>query len=520
VKAEGLALARDPALLYRIKLELDEKIFHENPAKLLLFIACTSSMTKRPLSAIITSESAAGKSTLLHAVIVYFPNVEYFTRITPASVDRMGNDLTGRILVVEEMRGADAAQGTLRVAISEGKLRLLTTERDEKGKIVIREIETEGTPVFLTTTTSTVIDWETQTRLLVISLDESTEQTKGVMEYEAQEFEDVAPAKEERSKLSSFLATLQPDDVLIPFASQLVDCFPSKKLSARRDFKKLLHLIAIITFLHQHQRLRVRKRKQPLQYRLVATPLDLRYAIQIAGESLRQNVAGLPARVLSLLQYFKEGEPQTTRSIAHAGRISQRTARRWLGEDLVQAGFLTVDETGKEHLYYLAEQEGNGFSLRIPSEVLFWDDKETKDWLNRQQFDVLSDPGVPTFVDPFTGDLLQPLSQELAAYQTEQGIPISHGQAAEIAVRPQVAADLGLNAHAANGQNDEEPEQQTDMNRILMKLHTLKIFSWDYAIETAMKATDERSKAESYLERLRDSGQIIQDPDGNWRTMH
>ncbi|MGO9645483.1 MAG: hypothetical protein ACLPY5_12125 [Candidatus Bathyarchaeia archaeon] len=460
VKADGLALATDPALLYRTKLELDEKIFREDTSKLLLFLTCASAITTRPLSAVITSESAAGKSNLLHSVIAHFPNVEYFTRVTPASIDRMGNDLTGRILVVEELRGADAAQGTLRVAISEGKLRLLTTERDEKGKIVNREIETKGTAVFLTTTTSTVIDWETQTRLLVISLDESPQQTEGVMKYEAQEYEDVAPRKGEHSKLSSFLGTLLPYDVLIPYASQLVGCFPSKKLSARRDFKKLLQLIVIITFCHQHQRLRVRKRIQPLQYRLVATPLDLRYAIQIAGESLRQNVAGVPKRVHDLLQYFKEGEAQTTRSIAHAARIGQRTARRWLGEDLVQAGFLTVDETGKEHLYYLADQqEASLFSDgTVPSEVLFWDDNETKGWLNRQGFEILSDPGTPTFVDPFTGVVSESpltLQRPMAATQTEQKTTVSHGQTAEIAVRPQVAADLSSNSNAANGQPSE-----------------------------------------------------------------
>lgn len=456
--AAGVALARNPALLYLIKLCLDRKIYREDPNKLLLFLTCVSSMTKRTLSAVITSESAAGKSNLLHGVIDCFPNVEYFTRMTSASVDRMGKDLTGRILVVEEMRGADAAQGTIRVAISEGKLRLLTTERDDKGKIVTREIETKGTPVFLTTTTSTVIDWETQTRLLVISLDESAEQTVGVMRHEAHEYEDVTPREEEGSIVPSLLHSLLPYDVLIPFASQLAAHFPSNRLSARRDFKKLLNLVAVITFCHQHQRLRVRKRDQPLQDRIVATPLDLRYAIQIGGESLRQNVAGLPARVLSLLQYFKEGEPETTRSIANSAKISQRTARRWLGEDLVQAGFLLVDDTGKEHLYYLAFHGDDSLSLRVPPEVLLWDKYETKDWLTREGFEVMIDPGEdPTFVDPFTGDLPRPLT----ATQTAQETTVSHGQTAELTVRPEAAAELGLNAGADNGQNGAQNETKT-----------------------------------------------------------
>ena len=38
--AAALALARDPALLYRIKLDLERKIYREDANKLLLFLTC------------------------------------------------------------------------------------------------------------------------------------------------------------------------------------------------------------------------------------------------------------------------------------------------------------------------------------------------------------------------------------------------------------------------------------------------------------------------------------------------
>ena len=60
-------------------------------------------------------------------------------------------------------------------------------------------------------------------------------------------------------------------------------------------------------------------------------------------------------------------------------------------------------------------------------------------------------------------------------------------------------------------------DQQAEINRILTKLQTLRVTSWDYAIEQAMKITDDRSRAESYLEQLRSSGRFTQDPEGNWR---
>lgn len=517
---EGLSLARDPALLYRIKLALDQNIFREDANKLLLFLICVSSLTGKPLSAGITSESAAGKSNLLHHVIDYFPNVDYFTRMTAASMDRLAKNLNGRILVVEELRGADAAQGTIRVAISEGKLRLLTTERDEKGKIATHEIETKGTPVFLTTTTSTAIDWETQTRFVMMSLDESSEQTKGVLGYEAKEYTDVKPKQKTNPVIGGFLATLVPYEILIPYAPQLVLNFPANRLSARRDFKKLLNLIALVAFVHQHQRLRVRKRDEPLGHRIVATPLDLRYALQIAGQSLRQNLAGVPSRVLALLQHFKEGQAQTTRSIAHAAKISQRTARRWLGEDLIQAGYLTVDETQKEHLYFLADQQAGdnpNLSLEISPEVLLWDPGETKDWLERQNFELLTDASDLVYVDPFTGnfDSSSPIQRPLTASQSEHEITVLHGQTAEITARPQVAAELSPNQDADNGQLEGQVPSAINKLRGLKSAPTLEHYI-DFA-ETVVKNPEE---ARSLVDQLCRNGELIQNPEGHWTWAH
>lgn len=525
LKEAALSLAKDPALLYRIKLTLDKPIFREDPNKLLLFLICASSLTKRPLAAGITSESAAGKSTLLHGVIKYFPNVDYFTRMTGASLDRLAKDLTGRILVVEELRGADAAQGTIRVAISEGRLRLLTTERDDRGKIITREIETKGTPVFLTTTTSTAIDWETQTRLNWLSCDESFDQTKGVMEFEASEYDDVKPKQETDPVVSRFLGTLQPYDVLIPFARQLVTYFPAKRLSARRDFRKLLNLIALVVFVHQHQRLLVRKRDQPIERRLVATPIDLQYALEIAGQSLRQNIAGAPSRVLSLLQYFTEGEAQTTRSIAHLAKISQRTARRWLGEDLVQAGYLTVDETQKEHLYLLAEStngENSVLPLEVPAEILHWDSAEVKAWFVSQGFQIVREASDPTYVSPFTGslDLPEAFHRPLAECQSKLETAVLHGQTAEIAARPQETAISSRNPDAANGQLGEETAPRSspiDLTEAITKLQGMRSApTFEHYVDYAASILKDQEKGKSLAQRLRRDGQLLQDPTGHW----
>ncbi len=450
------ALVKDPALLYIIKIDLDKFIIGEDENKLHLFLICLSCMTSRPLGAVITGEASSGKSTLLHGVTRYFGNVDHFTRITAAALDRLAKDLTGRILVVEELRGAEAAQPTIRVAISEGKLRLLTVDRDKKGRITTREIETKGIPVFLTTTTAAAIDQETQARLDILSMDESEEQTKLVLSHEAEEYLGSRPTSEPEPTIREFLGKLRPFGVLIPFADSMAAQFPSDTISARRDFRKLLQLVTMSAFLHQHQRLLVKDREHPIQPYIVATPLDLRYAFAIAGVSLRQSLAGLPTRVLSLLQYFKEDQNETSRTIAKKTGFSQRTARRWL-QSLVRAGHLSVDEAEKEHLFSLVDKPRQSLSLELPHSVREWNQAKLRSWLAEEGCEILRDVSEVPYVDPFTGGI-EPLCSSggpLTACQSEPENAATSGQTAENTAGPHETLNLSPDSDADSGHKDE-----------------------------------------------------------------
>jgi len=182
-------LMSDPAFLYRIKTELDQTIVGEDQNKLLLYLICSSSYTDFNLSAVVTGSSSSGKSWLKNNVLKYFANVQRFTRITAAAPDRLGSSLDKKILDIEELRGAEAAQSSLRLMISEGNLRLLTTTvDDETGKLATTTIDTLGRPTFITTATSAEIDNELLNRLFIISIDESREQTKKIIKFEAQKY--------------------------------------------------------------------------------------------------------------------------------------------------------------------------------------------------------------------------------------------------------------------------------------------------------------------------------------------
>jgi hypothetical protein len=64
-----------------------------------------------------------------------------------------------------------------------------------------------------------------------------------------------------------------------------------------------------------------------------------------------------------------------------------------------------------------------------------------------------------------------------------------------------------------------QTDWQSDLHRILAKLRTARVASWEYAIEQAMKVTNDRVKAEAYLKQLRDDGQFSERPDGYWSAV-
>lgn len=358
-------ILKDPALLYRIKRDyLDHDIVGEDTSKLLLFVILATSLTDNSLGAIVTGESSAGKSHLVNKVAKHFNNVTEYTRITAASPDRSGQDFTNRILYVGELYGAERAQGTIRVLISEGKLRLWTTTTNEEGRLTTDCIETTGVPVFVSTTTTVRPDGELLNRLFLISVDESDDQTKRILEFEARKAM-YTSRDDETDDTTPYLGGLLNGMVLehlghykIPYADWLAKMFPIT-LRARRDFKKLLALIGSIAILHTYQRPIVygAPSARPTKRYSVAFPIDLYLALRVCDKSLRETLRSMDDRTTRCLDIFKNTSSDVTISqAAERLNISQRRAGEILNE-LTNKDYLTKDESQKIHKYSLKHLE-------------------------------------------------------------------------------------------------------------------------------------------------------------------
>lgn len=224
------------------------------------YLAATSRKLDKPLAVMIQSSSAAGKSTLMDAVLQFMPEEEQlrFTAMTGQSLFYMGEeDLVHKILAISEGEGADKATYALKTLQSEGKLKIASTSKDPKtGRLETQSYDVKG-PTQMFATTTMEIDEELQNRYLIITVDESEQQTKAIQQ--AQRLEETFLGLQADKRKERLVALhqnaqrlLKPVPVINPYAHHLT--FPSHRLRLRRDNKKYLTLVRTVTLLYQYQR--------------------------------------------------------------------------------------------------------------------------------------------------------------------------------------------------------------------------------------------------------------------------
>jgi predicted transcriptional regulator len=434
--AELTKLLTDPALLNRIKQELDRWVVGEDENKLLLWLIAASSMTAWNMSAIINGSSSAGKSWLKSHVLQYFNNVETYTRLTRAAPDRLGQDFTKKILDVEELRGSEAAQSTLRVWISEGNLKLLTTTINENGKMDTTVIETRGSPTFITTCTNAEIDDELLNRMVILSLDETTRQTKEIIRFEAKQYCQLGDVEEEEKPNQLFAAALARltwiDRVIIPYADCLAEKFPIPKgaelsVGPRRDFKKLLHLIGVVAWIHQKQRtivthkeLQEKAAKALGKQFILASPVDFYMVWKICRHGFLQTLFKLSERHKRILEVFNLEKGRTVKDVAEQVNLSENRAREFL-KSLVNKGYLSVDRSQKIYVYTLKQKnEMEGTIDDFVDSLRVFQQTQLQTWLESHNYKILQQPlAQPSFVDPFTGQTEDSADRILCNIKTE-----------------------------------------------------------------------------------------------------
>jgi DNA primase len=382
----ALALLRAPDLLDKILADFDAcGLVGERTNKLIGYLAAVSRKLDRPLAIVVQSSSAAGKSSLMDAVLAMMPEEERikYSAMTGQSLFYMGEtNLQHKILAIVEEEGASRASYALKLLQSEGELTIASTGKDPvTGNLITQQYRVVGPVMIFLTTTAIELDEELMNRCIVLSVDEGRKQTEAIHALQRN-----------RRTLSGLMAKqgkdtiltlhrnaqrlLRPLAVVNPYADKLT--FLSDKTRTRRDHEKYLTLIDVIVLLHQYQRtIKTATQDGRVVEYIEATTDDIMCANRLAHEMLGRSLDELPPqtrRLLAALVEYVEREAadkQLRKSALRFSRSELRAATSWGDTQLklhlarlAELEYVLVHraERGQGYVYELL-YDGNGYAV-------------------------------------------------------------------------------------------------------------------------------------------------------------
>jgi DNA primase catalytic core len=319
-EAEAMAVLKNPRLLDVVLQDLHRcGMVGEDSNLAVAWLVSLSRKLEKPLGVCVLSRSAAGKSTLLEAVARLVPDEDkhQYTALTPQALFHMPeNELRHKALFLAEDVGAEGASYSLKTIQSDGELIIACTMKDEEsGQMVTKTKVVHGPVALFLTSTSRALDDELLNRLLVLTIDESGEQTERIhaMQRHAQTLQGIIERRARprlRRLHQNIQRLLRPLMVQNPFQDDLM--FKDRKLRSRRDHQKYLDLINVMALAHQYQR--------PIK-----SAQDIDGHVFQYIEVAREDIARVDALIREVLD-------QTTDEMTPASRRMLATLQGWAAE--------------------------------------------------------------------------------------------------------------------------------------------------------------------------------------------
>jgi len=378
-KNAALGLLKDKNLLKRILNDFNEcGVVGEETNKLVGYLAGVSRKLSKPLAIMVQSSSAAGKSSLMDAVLNFMPEEErvQYSAMTGQSLFYMGEtNLKNKILAIAEEEGASTASYALKLLQSEGEITIASTGKNAvTGNMETQTYHVEGPVMLFLTTTAIDIDEELMNRCLVLSVNESGLQTEAIQTLQrASQTLDGLHQSEQRNKIievhRNAQRLLKPLKVVNPYAEHLT--FRSDKTRTRRDHVKYLTLIQSIALLHQYQRpiKSITHKDKVIEY-VEVTLDDIETANHLSHETLGKSLDELPPqtrKLLSLINYYVKVQCQAQGIDTSDFRFSRRHIREVTGWS---DGQLKIHCGRLEDMEYLLIERGGRGKL-IEYELLY-----------------------------------------------------------------------------------------------------------------------------------------------------
>lgn len=326
-KNEALQIAKDKNLIETIKEKLTHTgIVGEAENKTFLFVVGASHIQENPLNALIQGSSGSGKTNLLKGIFKIMPeeNKKIYSRCSEKMLYNVPKYyFKNKLVCFEDVDGlGEEAEYAWRELVSNGQLISGVSYKDEKGNIGIKELTVYGPITSIACTTKGAIYADNMSRLFLIAIDESKEQTKAVNEYQAKEAAGLINKQEQCiaiKQLQNYVRILEPYQVHNPHATKLK--LPEGITDERRLYRLYLYFIDMITVLHQHQR------KRTEQNKLIATKQDCQIAKDLMFECIMLKMDELDG---SLRQFFERLKDYVSKQNNNSFEFTQREIREAL----------------------------------------------------------------------------------------------------------------------------------------------------------------------------------------------
>jgi DNA primase len=326
-KNEVLQIAKDKNLIKNITEKLTHTgIIGEEENKTFLFVVGASHIQENPLNALIQGSSGSGKTNLLKGIFKIMPeeNKKIYSRCSEKMLYNVPKYyFKNKLVCFEDVDGlGEEAEYAWRELVSNGQLISGVSYKDEKGNIGIKELTVYGPITSIACTTKGAIYADNMSRLFLIAINESKEQTIKINDYQAKEAAGLINKQEQYKaikQLQNYVRLLEPYQVHNPNATKLK--LPEGITDERRLYRLYLYFIDMITVLHQYQR------KKTEQNKLIATKQDCQIAKDLMFECIMLKMDELDG---SLRQFFERLKDYTNKQNNTGYEFTQREIREAL----------------------------------------------------------------------------------------------------------------------------------------------------------------------------------------------
>jgi len=257
----GMELLTDPRLFTRIVQDLSALGYvGEDLNKELLYLCASSRKMADPLSVLILSQSAAGKSYLVDCVKRLMPS-EDVVAVTSLSDQALNyiDDLKHKFLILGEAVHGEVVEHQIREMLSGKELsRLVTIKDPETGSMRSTIVRTPVIVSSVMSSTSHAINPENASRCFVINADESKAQTERIHVHQREKYslKEARSGSHERERIIRTHVAAQrllTSRTIVNDFAPFLD-FPTGLMRLRRDHDRFLDLIASVCFLRQYQK--------------------------------------------------------------------------------------------------------------------------------------------------------------------------------------------------------------------------------------------------------------------------